>query len=66
VASLAILLGGAFHASGFSRSIEGFFGCGALCSLLLTPMYVHIGKSHSVWVQLAAVLVAAVVLGSLV
>jgi len=29
-------------------------------------MYVHIGKSHSVWVQLAAVIVGAVVLGSLV
>jgi len=65
ILALAILLVGSFHAAGYSRSIEGFFGCGALFSLMLAPLYVYIGRSHSVWVQLLAVILGATLLGSL-
>jgi hypothetical protein len=63
--ALAILLCGTFHAAGYSRSFEGFFGCGALSSLLLAPLYVYIGLSHPVRVQLAAVIAGAVILGTI-
>src|SRR5262249_17968061 len=62
--ALAILPTGAFHAAGYSRSIEGFFGCGALFSLMLAPLYVYIGYSHTVWAQLIAVIIGATLFGS--
>jgi hypothetical protein len=65
VLAIAILPAGAFHAAGYSRSIEGFFGCGALFSLLLAPFYVYIGRSHTVWIQLITVVIGAALLGSL-
>ncbi|HEY8748372.1 MAG TPA: hypothetical protein VIM11_10380 [Tepidisphaeraceae bacterium] len=65
VLALLLLMCGSFHAAGYSRSIEAFFGCGAMYCLLLGPLYIYIGRTQPLWVQLAAAIGAAIGLGSL-
>jgi hypothetical protein len=60
-AALAILMLGSFHAAGYSRSIEAFFGCGAMCSLMLWPLYMNFSRSARL--QMIAVVCAIVTLG---